>query len=43
MDYQVFAKRAVVPKWKKLVIAMRCRREYKRELKAYNQMAGLTS
>ncbi|MFW9831507.1 MAG: phytoene/squalene synthase family protein [Candidatus Thorarchaeota archaeon] len=33
MDYQVFRKRAYVPKWKKFWIALRCRQEYVRELK----------
>ncbi len=37
MDYEVFSKRAVVPKWKKLWIAYKLRREYKREKKAYLQ------
>ncbi len=35
MDYDVFKKRAVVPKWKKLLIAFRCRREYMREKKEH--------
>jgi phytoene synthase len=33
MDYDVFKKRAVVPKWKKLWIAYKCRREYLKETK----------
>jgi phytoene synthase len=32
MDYQVFKARAVVPKWKKLWIAYKCRREYQRDV-----------
>ncbi len=35
MDYQVFKQRAIVPKWKKLWIAYKLRREYYREKKAY--------
>ena len=35
MDYQVFKKRAYVPKWKKFWIALKCRREYIRELKEF--------
>ncbi len=37
MDYQVFKNRAVVPKWKKLWIAYKLRREYYREKKAYEK------
>ncbi|MFX0168321.1 MAG: phytoene/squalene synthase family protein [Candidatus Hodarchaeota archaeon] len=33
MDYQVFKARAYVPKWKKLWIALQCRREYRRDLR----------
>ncbi len=33
MDYNVLTKRAVVPKWKKLLIAYRLRREYLRDAK----------
>ncbi|NHJ15167.1 MAG: phytoene/squalene synthase family protein [Candidatus Thorarchaeota archaeon] len=36
MDYNVFKKRAVVPKWKKLWIARKLRSEYKREKKEYD-------
>jgi phytoene synthase len=35
MDYQVFKKRAYVPKWKKFWIALKCRREYVRDLKEF--------
>jgi phytoene synthase len=35
MDYDVWSKRAVVPKWKKLWIAFKARREYKKELKEF--------
>ncbi len=38
MNYDPFKKRAVVPKWKKLWIAYKCRREYKQELKAYKEL-----
>ncbi|MFW9954146.1 MAG: phytoene/squalene synthase family protein [Candidatus Thorarchaeota archaeon] len=38
MDYQVFRRRAVVPKWKKLWIAQQLRSEYKREKKHYERM-----
>ncbi|MFW9920551.1 MAG: phytoene/squalene synthase family protein [Candidatus Thorarchaeota archaeon] len=38
MDYQVFAKRAVVPKWKKLWIATKLRREYRQEKKHYEDL-----
>ncbi|TXT54528.1 MAG: hypothetical protein BAJATHORv1_60024 [Candidatus Thorarchaeota archaeon] len=37
MDYQVFKKRAIVPKWKKIWIAYRVRSEYLREKKAYER------
>lgn len=33
MDYQVFKARAYVPKWKKFWIALKCRREYIRDLR----------
>ncbi len=33
MDYQVFNKRAYVPKWKKFWIALQCRREYMRDIR----------
>lgn len=36
MDYQVFEKRAVVPKWRKLWIAFKLRRKYNKEKKAYD-------
>ena len=32
MDYKIWSKRAVVPKWKKLWIAYQCRKEYRRDL-----------
>ncbi len=35
MNYDIFKKRAIVPKWKKLWIAYKLRREYYREKKAY--------
>ncbi len=35
MDYQVFKRRAYVPKWKKFWIAFQCRREYLRDLKQF--------
>ncbi len=35
MDYQVFKKRAYVPKWKKFWIALQCRREYMRDIKEF--------
>ncbi|UCE10955.1 MAG: phytoene/squalene synthase family protein [Candidatus Thorarchaeota archaeon] len=35
MDYDVWSRRAVVPKWKKLWIAFKARGEYKKELKDY--------
>jgi phytoene synthase len=35
MDYQVFKKRAYVPKWKKFWIAFQCRREYMRDIKEF--------
>lgn len=34
MNYQVFKARAIVPKWKKFLIAYQCRREYKRDLRS---------
>jgi phytoene synthase len=39
MDYQVFSKRAVVPKWKKLWIAYNLRSEYKREKREYDRLS----
>lgn len=38
MDYQVFEKRAVVPKWRKLWIAFKLRRKYNQEKKAYDSL-----
>jgi phytoene synthase len=35
MNYQVFKKRAYVPKWKKFWIALQCRREYIRDLREF--------
>ncbi|TFF91710.1 phytoene/squalene synthase family protein [Candidatus Thorarchaeota archaeon] len=40
MDYDVFKKRAVVPKWKKLWIAYKCRREYLKEKKEQEALAA---
>ncbi|MFW9964703.1 MAG: phytoene/squalene synthase family protein [Candidatus Sifarchaeia archaeon] len=40
MDYDVFKKRAIVPKWKKLWIAYKLRREYYREKKSYESSKG---
>ncbi|NWF96050.1 MAG: phytoene/squalene synthase family protein [Candidatus Thorarchaeota archaeon] len=42
MDYDVFRKRAVVPKWKKLVIALRARREYRREVREQERIRRLS-
>jgi phytoene synthase len=38
MNYEVFSKRAVVPKWKKLWIAYTLRNEYKQEKKHYDRL-----
>lgn len=38
MDYQVFKKRAVVPKWKKILIARKLQSQYKREKKHYDKI-----
>jgi phytoene synthase len=38
MNYEVFKKRAVVPKWKKLWIAYKLRNEYKQEKKHYDRL-----
>lgn len=35
MDYQVFKKRAYVPKWKKFWISFQCRREYLRDMREF--------
>ncbi len=40
MDYQVWKKRAVVPKWKKLWIALKLSREYNQEKKEYDSLNG---
>jgi len=38
MKYQIFKRRAVVPKWKKFWMAYRLGREYKREKKEYERL-----
>ncbi len=39
MKYQVFKRRAVVPKWKKFWMAYKLSREYKREKKEYERLS----